>query len=148
MGAGTPIGGTTGTAAALSENALLAIGQAVYNQGAEPSVLMVKPADSLIVAGFTGASGRNRDFGTGKTLVNAVNLYVSPFGEYKVVLNRFQKATDAWLIDPDMWEEMTLRPWTRETLAKTGDSSKHMIVGEFGLRHKNFAGDGLITNLT
>lgn len=148
-GAATPLGGTTGTAAALTENAILAAGQAVYNQGGEASVLMIKPADSLIVAGFTGASGRQREFsGDTKKVVNVVDLYVSPFGEYKVVLNRFQKTTDAWLLDPEMWEDVTLRAWTREPLAKSGDSSKHMIVGEYGLKHKNFAGDALITNLT
>lgn len=149
VGAATPLGGTTGTAGALTENAILAAGQAVYNQGGEASVLMIKPADSLIVAGFTGASGRAREFsGDTKKVVNVVDLYVSPFGEYKVVLNRFQKTTDAWLLDPEMWEDVTLRAWTREPLAKSGDSSKHMIVGEYGLKHKNFAGDALITNLT
>lgn len=149
VGAATPLGGTTGTAGALTENAILAAGQAVYNQGGEASVLMIKPADSLIVAGFTGAAGRSRDFsGDTKKVVNVVDLYVSPFGEYKVVLNRFQKTTDAWLLDPEMWEDVTLRAWTREPLAKSGDSSKHMIVGEYGLKHKNFAGDALITNLT
>ena len=149
MGAATPLGGTTGTAAALTETALLGIGQAAFNVGAEPSVFMIKPADSLIVSGFTGASGRTRNFNDGtKTLVNVVDLYVSPFGEYKVVLNRFQKTTDAWLIDPDMWEDVSLRGWTRTPLAKTGDNTVNMIVGEYGLKHKNFAGDGLITNLT
>ena len=149
MGATTPLGGTTGTAAALSETALLGIGQAAYNVGAEPSVFMIKPADSLIVAGFTGASGRTRNFNDGtKTLVNVVDLYVSPFGEYKVVLNRFQKADHAWLLDPGMWKAVWLRKWTREPLAKTGDASVNMIVGEVGLKHKNFAGDGLIANLT
>jgi len=148
MGATTPLGGTTGTAAALSESAVLGIGQAIYNNGGDPSVLMIKPADSLIVAGFAGASGRSREIGNEKKLVNVVDLYVSPFGEYKVVLNRFQKATDAWLLDPSMWQDVTLRGWTREALSKTGDNSKHMLVGEFGLKHKNFAADGLITNLT
>jgi hypothetical protein len=149
MGAATPLGGTTGTAAAFSETALLAAAQAAYNVGAEPNVLMIKPADSLIVAGFTGAAGRQREFdGEGTKLVNVVNLYVSPFGEFKVVLNRFQRSQDAWLIDPGMWEEVTLRGWTREPLAKTGDAQMNMIVGEFGLKHKNYAGDALITNLT
>lgn len=149
MGAVTPLGGTTGTAAALTETALLGIAQAAYNVGAEPSVFMIKPADSLIVSAFTGASGRNRTINDGSTkLVNVVDLYVSPFGEFKVVLNRFQRTADAWLLDPGMWEDVSLRPWTREALAKTGDNSMNMIVGEFGLKHKNFAGDGLITNLT
>lgn len=148
IGAGTPLGGTTGTAGALTENAVLGIGQAIYNNGGDPSVLMIKPADSLIVAGFAGAAGRQREIGNEKKLVNVVDLYVSPFGEYKVVLNRFQKTDHAWLLDPEMWQDVTLRGWTREALAKTGDNSKNMLVGEFGLKHKNYAGDGLIANLT
>jgi len=148
-GASTPIGGTTGTAGALTETAVLATGQACYNLGADPSVLMIKPADAQIVAGFTGASGRSRVFNDGsKTVTNAVNLYVSPYGEYKVVLNRFQNTAHAWLLDPSMWQKVTLRPWTREQLAKTGDNEMHMIVGEISLKHKNYAADGLIANLT
>lgn len=148
-GAGTPIGGTTGTAAALTESAILTTHQAVYSVGGDPSILMIKPADSLIVSGFTGASGRQREFsGDTKKVVNVVDLYVSPFGELKVVINRFLKTDHAWLIDPDMWEDVTLRPWTREPLAKDGDNSKTLLVGEFGLKHKNYAGDGLIANLT
>lgn len=148
-GAATPLGGTTGTAGALSEPNLLIAGQAAYNNGADPSIFMVKPADSLIIAAFSGASGRTRNINDGaKTVTNAVNLYVSPFGEYKVVLNRFQKTTDAWLIDPSMWSIVTLRSWTREPLAKVGDASTTMVVGEYGLKHKNFASDVLISNLT
>ena len=149
VGAVTPLGGTTGTAGPLTEAAVLAIGQACFTQGGEPSVLMIKPADSLIVAGFTGSAGRSRVFNDGaKTLMNVINLYVSPFGEYKVVLNRFVKTSDAWLLDPSMFQEVQLRSWTREPLAKDGDNQKNMLVGEYGLKHKNWAADGLITNLT
>ncbi|AYJ85541.1 hypothetical protein D3Y57_05530 [Sphingomonas paeninsulae] len=148
-GAGTPMGGSTGTAGPLTEAAVLAVGQAAYNLGGDPDTLMVKPADSLVVAGFTGAAGRNRTINDGsKTVTNAVNLYVSPFGEYKVVLNRFQAVKHAWLLDPTMWAKVSLRKWTREPLAKDGDNTKNMLVGEYGLKHKNFAADGLIDNLT
>jgi hypothetical protein len=43
-----------------------------------------------------------------------------------------------------MWSLATLRPWMRETLAKTGDSVKQMIVGEFSLKHKNFKASGIV----
>lgn len=146
IAAGNTIAGGT---AALTETMLLSCGQACYNAGADPSVFMIKPADSLIVAGFTGASGRARNFNDSqKTLTNVVNLYVSPFGEYKVVLNRFQKTTHAFLLDPSMWQKMTLRNWTRTTLAVDGDNIKQMIVGEFSLKHKNFLGSGMINALT
>lgn len=134
---------------ALTEDKMLDNMQAVYNAGGEPSIIMVKPADSLIIAGFTGASGRTRDFNDGTTtLTNAVNLYVSPFGEYKVVLNRHQMSTHAFMLDPTMWRTASLRPFSRTLLAKTGDSDTHMVVGELGLMHKNPKGSGMITGLS
>jgi hypothetical protein len=43
-----------------------------------------------------------------------------------------------------MWTQATLRPWTRQTLAKTGDAEKQMIVGEFSLKHKNYAASAMV----
>lgn len=143
--ANTIAGGT----AALTEAKVLSAGQAAYTAGADPTVLMIKPADSTIVSAFTGAAGRSRTFNDGnKTVTNAVNLYVSPFGEYKVVLNRFLKTTHALLLDPAMWSKVTLRPWTKEVLAKTGDNTMLMIVGEFSLKLKNQLGSAQIDALT
>lgn len=140
---------TAGGTAALTEAMIVATGQAVYNNGGDATILMVKPADSLIIAGFTGASGRTREFNDGnKTLTNAVNLYVSPFGEYRVTLNRHQMTTHAFLLDPSMWRTASLRPFARTLLAKTGDSDTHMVVGELGLMHKNPLGSGQIDALT
>lgn len=133
----------------MTEAKLLDVMEAVYGAGGEPSVMMVKPADSLIIAGFTGASGRSREFNDGnKTLTNVVNLYVSPFGEYKVVLNRHQMTTHAFMLDPSMWRTASLRPFARTLLAKTGDSDTHMVVGELGLMHKNPKGSGQLNGLS
>ena len=113
---------------ALTEAELLSAGQAVFNAGGDPSVFMIKPADAQIVAGFTGASGRYRNFNDAqKTLTNVIDLYVSPYGEYKVVLNRHQMTTHAFLLDPSMWRAAVLRPFSRTLLAKTGDSEKHFV---------------------
>ena len=136
-----------GTAAALTETHLLTAGQAAYSAGSEPTIFMIKPADALIVAGFSAASGRQRDFRNETKLVNVVDLYVSPYGEYKVVLNRWLKSDTALLFDPAMWSNVSLRPWTRENLAKTGDNQMVMMVGEMGLKHKNHAADAMIIDL-
>jgi len=60
----------------LTEAKLLLAGQTAYVAGSSPNVLMVKPADSQILAGFAAASGRNRELSQTKTLVNVVDLYV------------------------------------------------------------------------
>lgn len=141
--------GTAGNqAGALTEANLLSVNQKLYEQGSEGKYIMVKPADAQIIAGFAAASGRTRDFGATKGIVNAVDLYVSPYGEQKVIINRFMKANECLVFDPAMWSLVVLRPFTRELLAKTGDNDRHMIVGEYSLKHKNVRGTGRITNLT
>ena len=132
----------------LTEAKLLVAGQAAYTAGSEPSVLMVKPADSTIIAGFAAASGRNREFAQTKTLVNVIDLLVTPFGQYKVVLNRHQLTTHAFLIDPTMFKTAVLRPFSRTLLSKSGDSDKHFVVGEMSLKHSNFGDSHMITGLS
>lgn len=140
---------TVDTAGALTEQDILDVNQKLYEAGSDASYIMVKPADSLIIANFDKAAGRNRTINDGsKSVVNAVDLYVSPFGEQKVIINRFIKATEALVFKPEMWKIVNLRPFTRELLAKTGDSDRHMIVGELSLKHMNYKGTGRITGLT
>jgi len=134
---------------ALTEGKLLELGQGCYEAGSEPTMLMIKPADALLVAGFVNtAAGRNREIQDSKTLVNAIELLVTPFGEYRVVINRHQASDLAFLLDPTMWSTTTLRPFSRTLLAKDGDSDSHLIVGEVGLKHKSFADGGKITGLS
>lgn len=132
----------------LTEAAILGVAQTIYQQGASPSMLMVKPGDALKIAAFK-ASGRTTFVdNSDKKITNTVEIYVSPFGDLKVVKNRFIKPTDALVFDPTMWKKLVLRNWFRETLAKVGDSTQVMIVGEFSLKHKNFGASGLLTALT
>ena len=135
---------TGGAATPISEDNLLDTIEELWNGGSEPTTIMVTAEDSRVVAGFAAASGRNRDFGAGKKIVNVVDLYVSPFGEQKVQLNRFLAAGDTFIYDPDMWKLCVLRNWFRETLAKDGDNTKMMIVGEFSLKHKNFKASAIV----
>ena len=134
----------------LTEAFLVQALQAAYVSGAEPSRIMVTPTNSVVLAGFAAAAGRYRTLSgsDAKKLVNVVNLYVSPFGEQKVEINRWLKAGNTLVYEPDMWSKPTLRPWERKNLAKTGDSTKAMLLGEFSLKHKNSLGSGLIVQKT
>ena len=144
----TDVDAGSGSADPLTEAKLLTAGQTAFTNGSDPSVFMVKPADSTIVAGFSAASGRNREIAQGKTLVNVVDLYVSPFGEYKVVLNRHMLTSVALLIDPTMFKQCVLRPFTRTLLAKNGDSDRHYVVGEYSCKHTNWGDSVKITGLS
>lgn len=125
----------------LTETALVTTLQELFDNGAEPTRIMVTPTNAAEIAAFAKAAGRYRTLDgkgeDGRAIVNVIDLYVSPYGEQRVQINRFQASTDTLVFDPDMWSLVTLRPWTRETLAKTGDNLMMMIVGEFSLKHKN-----------
>jgi len=117
-----------------------------FNNGAEPSRIMVTPDNSVVLAGFAAAAGRYRTIQgkDAKTIVNVVNLYVSPFGEQKVEINRFLKAGNTFIYEPDQWTNVTLRPWAKKDLAKTGDATKAQLLGEFSLKHKNFKASAMV----
>ena len=138
-----------GGSAALTEAKILDAHEAAYTAGGDPTLLMLKPSDSEIVAGMTGASGRQRTFNDeNQTLTNAVNIMVNPYGTLKVVLNRIQMTTHAFLLDPTMWRSAVLRPVSRTLLSKTGDSDKHFCVYEGGLQHLNDKASAQINALT
>lgn len=138
---------TGGPTTAMAETSLLTACQQLYINGADPEYILLPPAESLAISAYASASGRERflDQNAGaRKIVNVIDVYVSPFGEVKVVLDRFTLATDYLIFEKAMWAQPTLRPWTRETLAKTGDNTKMMIVGEFSLRHKNFFASAIV----
>lgn len=139
----------TNVSTALTEANVLDVMESLYGNGGEATTLMIKPADAQIVADFAKATGRERAINDGsKTVTNVVNVYQSPYGDLKVVMNRFIKTTDALLYDPSYWRLLVLRNWFRETLAKTGDSTNMQIVGEFSLKHTNFLASGNVTGLS
>ena len=115
---------------------------------------MIKPADSTVIAGFTrsavgSGNARQEHFvNGGRTLMNVVDVYISPYGEQRVVMNRFMKTSVALMYDPANWKICELRPMTRELLAKDGDADKHMMVTEYGLKHTNYKASGLIRYLS
>lgn len=134
----------------LTEGLLVNALQVAYTNGAEPTRVQVTPSNSVVLAGFASAAGRYRTI-TGsdaKKIVNVVNLYVSPFGEVKVEINRWLRAKNTFVFEPDQWTNVTLRPWERKDLAKTGDSTKAMLLGEFSLKHKNYFASAMIVEGT
>jgi hypothetical protein len=133
------------------EDAFLAGMQVTYDKGAPGKVLMVSPNVSLMIKDWaTLPSGRFRDSQQGKKLTMMVDFLTTPFGEVKVVLNRWMgydidgtahsddNANAALLIDPSYWKIATLRGWKSGPLAKTGDNYKYFIRAEMTLKHRNY----------
>jgi len=138
---------TAGSNRAFTEALLLGTLQDVYSEGGDPNQIQVTPSHSLVVAGFAASGGRQRDFNTGTKLVNAVDVYVSPFGECSVVPNRFLKSDSCLVLDTEYWSRAVLRPMQTIVLAKNGDSDKRQMLTEQTLVCENDKASGLIEKL-
>ena len=150
-----------GTPTAFTEAMLKTTMQECYSSGGEPSILMVGPFNKTAVSAFSGiASSRyNVDGAEPSVIIGAADIYVSDFGNLSVVPNRFFTSVIdagagslmnnwAFLLDPDEVKIASLRPYTIETLAKTGDADKRMVLREWGLQVSNEKAHGVIAGIT
>lgn len=118
-----------------TEDILKSIMQQCWSSGGKPKMLMVGPALKVATSKFTGLADQRRETGDkAMTIIGAADVYLSDFGKLAIVPNPQMRARDAWFIDTEMVEMETLRSIQTEDLAKTGDSEKKMLVGEFGLK--------------
>lgn len=138
---------TDGTAVALTEEMLKSVAQKCWEQGGNPTMLFVPSSQRSKVSAFTGG-GTKFDKMEDKTLNATVEVYVGDYGRYSIINSRYQRQREIFLIEPERWRLLTLRPMKGEDLAKTGDSKKRMINTEWTLECKNEAANGAIRDLT
>ena len=136
-----------GTKRAFTETILKAVIQATYSSGGDPSVLMVGPFNKGVVSGFTGRASARQMIGESK-IQAAADLYASDFGDLKVIPNRFQRETSAFVLDPEYWSVAYFRDFKQEEVAKNGDAIKRALLVEYSLVAKNEAASGICADLT
>jgi hypothetical protein len=150
--AGYPIGGPTDSTVAgtLTEAMLKYVIRECWNKGGEPSMVVVgADVKQKISGGFTGIATRFRNVNSGSQaeIISGADLYVSDFGEIKIVPSRFSRARTVLVLDPQYLGIASLRGFTMERLAKTGDSDKAQIVGDYTLEVRNVLAHGKISDV-
>ena len=145
---GTSEAGTGGADTAITIALVNNVVERIWNLGGTPDTILCDSTvkgtiSSSTVGGAVVAAPRN-DIGSKDsiTAVNAVDVLVTDFGTFKVVPDRFIPTTQVDFIDFDLWSVDYLRPFRTETLAKSGDSVKQLLIAEYGLRAKNGNGSG------
>ena len=110
-----------------------------YDQGGEPSMLLVSPKNKVQVSSFTGIAEQRYQApkSSPTTIIGTADVYLSDFGTLNVVPDRFLDDACALFVDPSMANVAYLRPFKKTKLAKTGDSEKHLMNVEYTLVVKN-----------
>lgn len=130
---------TDGTATVTITEALLVSGlDAAWQDGGDPSVLMMNSGIKADIATFGGAQKFAGTYvpNQGKAqsmVIGGVDLYISDFGDHKLVLNRYMRTRTLFGIDPEYVSVGFLDGIKSVDLAKTGDAEKKMLITEFTL---------------
>lgn len=139
---------TPGTPRAFTETLLKDVLQSIFiNSNEEAKLMLVGPKQKQVMSTFTGNATRFVDAAPEK-LYAAVDRYVHDFGAFEIRPDRVVRATDALLINPELWKLAWLRPIFSEKLAKTGDAEKHAMHAEVTLEARNEAGSGGVFDLS
>ena len=137
-------------AGTLTENAVKDVIQKCWTQGGDPGTLMVGPSTKSKISGsFTGIATRYREISKGKQgdIVSGVDLYVSDFGEHRIVPNRFMRDQNVLVLDMDFWALAQYRALKSWELAKTGDSEQRQLLMEVTLESRNEKASGKVTDV-
>lgn len=134
-----PTDGTaTGAGSTLTESYLVQALEAAWTDGGDPSNVVLGSFNKRQVATFGGATKYagfyNPKQGASQGMViGGVDLYVSDFGEHKLMLDRFMRSRTVLCIDPEYISLAWLRPIHFEERAKTGDATRGELLGEWTL---------------
>ena len=121
-----------------------------WTSGGNPGIIMVGGTQKQTVSGFTGIATLYREAGStakGTAIVGAADIYISDFGEHRIVPNRFQRNRTALILDMDYWSVAYLRKVSQKEIARTGGSEKRFIDVEFCLVAENPNSSGKVADL-
>jgi len=141
--------GTSGTNAAVVEDDIIAVAEATWNAGGEPSTMLLGATNKKLVTAMSGRADAVRSVSDDNmSIYNAVDVYVSDFGTFNITLDRYCDQDVIYFLDHDMWSVDYLRDFQTVDIAKEGDSDKKMLLVEYGLRCGNEAANGKIRYTT
>ena len=140
---------TDGTVRTFTETLLKTVVAEVFESGGSPKILMVGSAGKQKVSSFAGIAQQRymAPSNTPTTIIGAADVYLSDFGTMQVIPQRFMRARDALVLDPEYAALAYLRPFQTNDLAKTGDSENTQLLAEVTLEVKNEAAHGIIADL-
>lgn len=121
----------------------------VYLDGGNPDILVCNPSvardfkDLVDSSSYVKLAYENNQIG-----MQPIQRLVTQYGALQLIMSRFCPVSTAWVLDSRKVGLYTLRPFAWEKLAKTGDSNKGEVVGEFSLMVANESAHAKIYGIT
>lgn len=139
---------TDGTARAFLESYVESVLALAWTNGGNPTMGVLNAFQKRKFATFSGSSSKQSN-GDTKKVVNSVDIYIDPLGnEVRLVPCRQVPADVCLFIDPEHMKFATLRNFSTQELAKTGDSERKQILVEYALQVSNEKAHAGVYDLT
>jgi hypothetical protein len=147
-GDGTDARTDDGTPVAFSQSRFDSAMQSIWSSGGNPNTVYLSAYQMDVALGFTGMNNQRSTIGASvggsNAVINAVDVYVTPWGTVSFMPSREVRGSDVYIIQDDMFEVAELRPMKNTELAKTGDATTRQLVTELTLVCKNEASSGAV----
>ena len=138
---------TDGTQTVFTQADFDTVMESIWTNGGKPDTVYLSSFQMNKALGFTGYNNQRSSIeATSKTVVKAVDIYVTPWGTVEFTPTRENRGRDVWIMQSDMWGCGVLRPTKNTELAKTGDSTKRQVLTELTLISKNEKASGLVAD--
>ena len=140
-GDGTDVSDMAGTNAALSLAKIDSAMKLAYDDGGQPDMLVVSPANKVAFSDLSsGSAVTNQLHMTANApqdaiIIGSVSMYLTDFGTLNVVIDRNAANTEVLLMDSDYYSigHLPGRMFSVSDVAPTGDATKFSIVSEYCL---------------
>jgi len=143
---------TDGTATVFTQADFDTVMQSIWEAGGKPDTVYLSAFQMNKALGFTGMNNQRSTIGAAvggtNAVVNAVDVYVTPWGTVDFVPTRENRSRDVFIMQSDMFGVGVLRPTKNTELAKTGDSTKRQVLTELTLISKNEKASGAVYDCT
>jgi hypothetical protein len=143
---------TDGTAAAFDQDRFDGVMQSIWESGGKASSVYLSAFQMNKALAFTGMNNQRSTIGAAvggnNAVVNAMDVYVTPWGTVNFIPSRENRSSDVFIIQDDMFEVAELRPMKNTQLAKNGDNTTRQIVTELTLVSKNEKASGAVYDNT
>lgn len=139
-----------GTQRAFTEALLKTVAQLIWAAGGNLKMMILGGVQKQTASAFAGIAVNRFNINKPEmgAIIGAADVYVSDFGDVAFVPSRFSRNRSALFLDPERAALVFLRPMVVETLAKTGDAEKRLLLAEWGLKVYHEGGHGVVADLT
>lgn len=139
---------TDGTQRAFTEGLLEGVIDSIWEAGGKPETILVGSFNKRAMNAFVGRATSTDHPAKDKSIISAMDVYVSDYGDLKVVPDRFSRARTAFVLQRDKWAVGFLRNMQTYDIARTGDAEKKQLLVEYTLEARNEKSSGVVADLT